>query len=137
MLPAMIEGWALWLFLVGLAVGIVTSLLVVVRLPRGEADVTEGERPAEAAWIGSIIERHGGIAPQPLVEEVLDLHQAYLQRRRLPDVGGVPWAPVPAAPPPGYTSMPALPPGNAFVPAPPRARPRSPGNDDPRSQRPG
>ena len=41
------------------------------------------ERPAEAAWISAVIERYGGIAPPSLVEEVLDLHQAYLRDPRL------------------------------------------------------
>jgi hypothetical protein len=80
----MVETWVLWLFVVGLVIGIVVTLVVVVRLPRGEVDVTDQERPTEAAWISGIIERHGGIAPVLLVEEVLDLHQAYLQEPRPP-----------------------------------------------------
>ena len=79
MLPDMIEGWVLWLFIVGVATGIVATLVLAVRLPRHEGDVSDTERPAEAGWISSIIERHGGIAPESLVEEVLDLHEAYLR----------------------------------------------------------
>jgi hypothetical protein len=82
MLPDMIEGWVLWLFLVGLGTGILATWLVLGRLPRQEGDVGRAERPAEADWISSVIERHGGIAPASLVEEVLDLHQAYLERAR-------------------------------------------------------
>jgi hypothetical protein len=82
MLPAMIEGWVLWLFLAGLGSGVLATWLLVGRLPRQEGDVGEAERPAEAAWISSVIERHGGIAPASLVEEVLDLHQTYLERIR-------------------------------------------------------
>lgn len=119
----MIEGWALWLFLVGLAVGIVTSLLLVVRLPRGEADVAEDERPAEAAWISSIIERHGGIAPWLLVEEVLHLHQAYLQRGRPADASINSRTSVPPAPPPGYARMPVSTQAPGPVPGPPQRPP--------------
>jgi hypothetical protein len=78
----MIEGWVLWVFIVGLALGIAATAIVMWRLPRSEDDVSEAERPAEADWISSIIERHGGIAPASLVEEVLDLHQAYLREGR-------------------------------------------------------
>jgi hypothetical protein len=83
MLAAMVDTWVLWLFIVGVAVGAVVALVVAVRLPRQEDDVSDLERPAEAAWISSVIERHGGIAPASLVEEVLDLHQAYLRDPRL------------------------------------------------------
>jgi hypothetical protein len=69
----------LWLFVVGVAIGIVVTLVAVVRLPRGEADVSDQERHTEATWISDIIERHGGVAPVLLVEEVLELHQAYLR----------------------------------------------------------
>lgn len=82
MLPGMIEGWMLWLVLVGLAVGAVATWLLMVRLPRDEIDVDADERRVEAAWIAATIERHGGIAPHAFVEEVLELHQAYL---RTPD----------------------------------------------------
>jgi hypothetical protein len=92
MLAAMVDTWVLWLFIVGVAVGAVVALVVAVRLPRQEDDVSDLERPAEAAWISSVIERHGGIAPGSLVEEVLDLHQAYLRDPRLarppmPEIG--------------------------------------------------
>lgn len=83
MLAAMVETWVLWLFVVGVTVGAVVALVVAVRLPRQEDDVSDLERPAEAAWISSVIERHGGIAPESLVEEILDLHQAYLRDPRL------------------------------------------------------
>jgi hypothetical protein len=83
MLAAVVETWVLWLFIVGVAVGAVVALVVAVRLPREEDDVSHLERPAEAAWISAVIEHHGGIAPASLVEEVLDLHQAYLRDPRL------------------------------------------------------
>ena len=88
----MIEGWVLWLVLVGLAIGVVVAVVALVRLPRAEDDLSSHERRTEAAWIAGTIERHGGIAPVSLVEEVLDLHQAYL--------GGAAAAPRPPAPPP-------------------------------------
>jgi hypothetical protein len=78
MLAPMVEAWVLWVFLVGLAVGALLTWLVMLRLPRREDDVSLAERAAEAAWIGQTIERNGGIAPTGLVEEILDLHQAYL-----------------------------------------------------------
>ncbi len=78
MLAAMIEGWTVWLFLAGVAVGALVTGVILVRLPRREDDVSGAERPAEAAWIGAIIEHNGGIAPVALVDEVLELHQAYL-----------------------------------------------------------
>ena len=114
MLPAMIEGWVLWLLLVGIAIGTGVMLVLLVRLPREEDDVGLAERPAEAAWIAGTIERHGGVAPATFVQEVLDLHQAYLQAPRAgaPDrYGPPPVAPPPAAPlPPGQPPSPGQPP---------------------------
>jgi hypothetical protein len=124
MLASMVEAWVLWLFIVGVAVGVVAALVVAVRLPRQEDDVGDLERPSEAAWISSIIERHGGVAPASLVEEVLDLHQAYLRDPRL------------ARPPSGVTGGVAYPaayeapmqvPGQAPVPAPRYATDQVPG----------
>ena len=85
MLRAMIEGWVLWLVLVGLAIGVTTAWLLLVRLPRDEEDVSAAERQVEAEWIAAIIERHGGVAPRSFVEEVLELHQAYLREARPPE----------------------------------------------------
>lgn len=82
MLRDMMDGWAAWLLLLGLALGAVLTWLLLVRLPRDEADVLPDERPAEAAWIADTIERHGGVAPRAFVEEVLDLHEAYLRAAR-------------------------------------------------------
>jgi hypothetical protein len=106
MLAAMVETWVLWLFIVGVAVGLVAALVVAVRLPRQEDDVSDLERPAEAAWISSVIERHGGIAPESLVEEILDLHQAYLRDPRL---ARPPDATPPVASGPSHVSDPAAP----------------------------
>ncbi len=111
----MIEAWALWLFIVGLIAGGVIVWLVMVRLPRREDDVSAAERPAEAAWISRVIERHGGVAPASLVEEVLDLHQAYLADPRQAQMP-VDW--VPHSAPPLTTLGSAMPPSSAPPPAP-------------------
>lgn len=117
MLAAMIDGWALWLLLVGLAIGAAGAAVMLVRLPREHDDIGPTERYTEAAWIASTIERHGGEAPASLVEEVLDLHGAYLTSPRAPVPAGAstaplpPMGPPPPAPPPGYGPPPAPPPG--------------------------
>lgn len=91
MLPHMIEGWVLWLVIASVAIGALTTWVLVVRLPRDEDEVDAHERKAEAAWIAATIEYHGGVAPQAFVEEVLELHQAYLQSPTSP--GGPPGPP--------------------------------------------
>lgn len=111
MLTAMVDQTSLWLFLVGFALGVAVVGVLLWRLPRREDDVSVAERAAEAAWIAGTIERHGGNAPESFVEEVLDLHAAYL---RAPHVPGPPRG---AAPPP--------------VPAPAPARPMPPGAPPP------
>jgi len=73
----------LWLVLSGLAVGLFAAWLLLVRLPRDETDIDAMERRDEATWIGHTIEYHGGVAPPSLVEEVLDLHEAYLRDPKL------------------------------------------------------
>jgi hypothetical protein len=138
------DGYGWWLILVGMAIALALVWLFGVRLPRAEDDVTAPERVAEAAWISRTIERDGGIAPVLLVEEVLELHQAYLADPRLaqppvelagpppgPHVADV--LPAPAlspGPPPG--SRPGSVPGGARPPAvsvprqPPRPGPPAP-----------
>ena len=83
------------------------------------------ERPTEAAWISAVIERNGGVAPALLVEEVLELHAAYLDKAHPPvpsesavwayrAVATGPVAPGSLAPghlPPGYVSPGYPPPG--------------------------
>ena len=117
----MIDAWMLWLVLVGLAIGLIVAWLLLVRLPPDESDASPSERRAEAAWIRGTIEFHGGIAPQTLVEEILDLHEAYLRdaaqprmnppRPPLPPASGPPQRPPVGGPPPPPPSYPAPPRG--------------------------
>jgi len=72
------DGYTWWLVVLGIAIGVAVVWLTAVRLPRRDDDQTTSEREAEARWIGATIERDGGIAPQALVEEILDLHRSYL-----------------------------------------------------------
>lgn len=126
MLTSMIEAWALWLVIVGVAAGGVITWLVMVRLPRSEDDVNAAERPAEAAWISRVIERHGGVAPASLVEEVLDLHQAYLSDPRLAQPPMPTWTPAgpPHQAPASYPGVPPVwPPPGAAAAAPDRYPP--------------
>ncbi len=148
MLAAMVESWVLWVLLVGLVVGGALTWLVMVRLPRREDDVSRAERPAEAAWISHVIERNGGIAPASLVEEVLDLHQAYLADTHLarlptrtqrnealslpPALPGWPVVTAASMPPAGQPALtsPAPPPPGAR-PAPGTPAPQPPGGPAP------
>ena len=74
----MSDGFSLWLLLLGLVVGVAATWMLTARLARRDVDVPATERSAEAAWISATIEREGGVAPADLVEEVLELHAAYL-----------------------------------------------------------
>jgi hypothetical protein len=93
------DGYLWWFILVGAVIALAVVWVVAARLPRDEADVSEDERRAEAAWISETIERYGGVAPQDLVEEVLELHAGYLASPRLARVPE-PAALVPTAGPP-------------------------------------
>lgn len=79
MLARMIEGWVLWLVVGSVAVGALATWVLLVRLRRDESEIDAHERALEAAWIAATIEHHGGVAPQTFVQEVLELHQAYLR----------------------------------------------------------
>ena len=72
------DGYTWWLVVLGIAIGVAVVWLAAVRLPRRDDDQSDAERVAEARWISTTIERDGGIAPQELVEEILDLHRGYL-----------------------------------------------------------
>lgn len=73
------DGFAWWLVVLGIAIGVGLSWLVLGRLSRDEADVDHDERAVEAAWISRSIADYGGVAPAALVEEILELHGGYLQ----------------------------------------------------------
>jgi hypothetical protein len=74
----MSEQYIVWALIVGVVVGAALYWFALGRLPRETDDITPTERVAEAGWISRTIERRGGVAPMDLVEEVLDLHSAYL-----------------------------------------------------------
>lgn len=68
-----------WWLAALLASGGVTLLwLLYGKLPRREEDVEAEERLAEARWISERLEETGESAPRELVEQVLELHRAYL-----------------------------------------------------------
>ncbi len=67
-----------WLVILGIAVGMAVVWMVMARLPRTEDDVSDDEVGVEAGWISRTINAYGGVAPQPLVEEVLELHRQYI-----------------------------------------------------------
>jgi hypothetical protein len=137
MLAGMVEGWLLWSIIVVVGVGIIVAVVALAPLPRAEDDVGAGERRFEAGWIATTIERYGGVAPTSLVEEVLDLHQAYLQAPRAaagdfgpaaPPGGPAGPTPQPQAPPPQAPPPQARPPAGA---PPPAQAPRRPGPQPP------
>ena len=74
----MTEPYLVWALLVGLAVGVALTWFALGRLPRSTDDVSPDERMVEASWISSVLGRRGRPAAQPLVEEVLDLHEQYV-----------------------------------------------------------
>lgn len=73
------DGFAWWLVVLGVAIGVGLSWLVLGRLPRADADIDDDERALEAAWISRAVRDYGGVAPPALVEEILELHEDYLQ----------------------------------------------------------
>jgi hypothetical protein len=72
------DGFAWWLVVLGIAIGVGLTWLFMIRLPRVDADIDEVELAQEAHWISRTIHAYGGVAPEPLVEEVLELHHQYL-----------------------------------------------------------
>ncbi|MBA2488213.1 MAG: hypothetical protein H0V36_02675 [Chloroflexi bacterium] len=73
------DSFAWWLVIAGVAIGVGLAWLILGRLPRTDDDLSTTEREAEAAWISSSIALYGGDAPEPLVEEILELHRHYLE----------------------------------------------------------
>lgn len=74
----MAEPYLAWALLVGIAVGGAAVWFLVGRLPRRADDIAPEEMSAEAAWISRTIASRGGVAPDDLVEEVLELHVEYM-----------------------------------------------------------
>jgi hypothetical protein len=72
------DGYAWWLVLVGLGVGVALTWLSMTALAREESDVDPREREEEAGLIAATIEARGGICPPALALEVLDLHADHL-----------------------------------------------------------
>jgi hypothetical protein len=85
------DGFAWWLLVLGIAIGVAVVWLIMLRLPRSEADLDAEELTREAGWISRTIRAYGGVAPEPLVEEVLELHHEYLKGSVTEplDVGGL------------------------------------------------
>ncbi len=76
----MIEQYIGWALVLGLVIGGALVWFAVGRIPRGDEEIPEPERAAEAVWISEVITERGGIAPESLVAEVLDLHVEYVER---------------------------------------------------------
>jgi hypothetical protein len=72
------DGFAWWLLIAGIGIGVALAWLIMGRLARADDDVDEDERAEEAAWISRSIAAYGGSAPPALVEEILELHRHYL-----------------------------------------------------------
>ncbi len=83
------DGFAWWLLVLGIAIGVAVVWLIMLRLPRAEADLDDEELAREAGWISRTIRAYGGVAPEPLVEEVLELHHQYLRGSVTEAVGTV------------------------------------------------
>ena len=77
----MTEQYIGWALVVGLVIGGALVWFAVGRLPRSGEEIPVRERAAEAEWISRTIDKRGGVAPTDLVEEVLELHTQYLERR--------------------------------------------------------
>lgn len=76
----MTEQYIGWALVVGIVLGAALLWFVLGRLPRHSDDIGSRERALEAEWISRTIESRGGVAPEALVEEVLELHTRYLDR---------------------------------------------------------
>ncbi len=72
------DGYMWWLLVLGIVIGVAVVWFTAVRLARRDDDQSRTEQVAEARWISATIEADGGVAPQALVEEILELHRAYL-----------------------------------------------------------
>jgi hypothetical protein len=76
----MTEQYIGWALVLGLVIGGALVWFAIGRLPRSGEEIPPEERSAEAAWISRTINERGGMAPNDLVEEMLELHTEYLDR---------------------------------------------------------
>ncbi len=67
-----------WLLIVGLVVGAGLVWYVVTDARRRESDIELAERPREAAWLASVMEREGQPVHPGRIERILALHRIYL-----------------------------------------------------------
>lgn len=68
-----------WLLIVGLVVGAGLVWLVVMDSRRREAEIDDVERPAEAAWLSSVLRDDGFDVSPEAADRLLILHRAYLE----------------------------------------------------------
>ncbi len=67
-----------WLLIVGLVVGAGLVWFVVADARRREHEVDTDERPREALWLATVMEREGMPVGPEAAERLLELHRAYL-----------------------------------------------------------
>lgn len=67
-----------WLLIVGLVVGAGIVWFVVADMRRDEDEVDDAERPREALWLATVLEREGHAVTPDAAVRLLELHQAYL-----------------------------------------------------------
>ncbi len=68
-----------WLLIVGLVVGAGLVWFVLLDARRREEDVTEEERPREAAWLSRTLSEEGYDISPSAAERMLALHRSYLE----------------------------------------------------------
>jgi hypothetical protein len=74
-----------WLLIVGLAVGVGVTWLILADIGRREEDLSTREREEEATFLAEQLERRGLPTSAETVELVLELHEAYAAQRPLAD----------------------------------------------------
>lgn len=67
-----------WLLIVGLVLGAGLVWFVVTDARRREGDIELDERPREALWLASVLEREGHAVEPWVIERMLALHGVYL-----------------------------------------------------------
>ena len=77
----MTEQYIGWALVLGLVIGGALVWFAIGRLPRGTEEIPPDELKSEAVWISETINDRGGLAPDDLVEEILELHVEYLDHQ--------------------------------------------------------